>query len=94
LKLLFDANLSPKLANRLSELFPGSIHVFDTGLAQFTSDQAIWEYAGASGFTIVTADSDFIDLHEFSAHRPGWSVLRTATIEQPKLRNCFDATPF
>jgi len=43
LKLLFDANLSPKLVQRLAELFPDSIHVFDTGLAGYTSDETIWE---------------------------------------------------
>jgi predicted nuclease of predicted toxin-antitoxin system len=62
LKLLFDANLSPKLVVRLGELFPDSVHVFDTGLARFTSDETIWDYAGAHGFTIVTADSDFLEL--------------------------------
>jgi predicted nuclease of predicted toxin-antitoxin system len=62
LKLLFDANLSPKLVDRLAELFPGSVHVFDTGLARFTPDENIWEYARANGFTIVTADSDFAGL--------------------------------
>jgi predicted nuclease of predicted toxin-antitoxin system len=61
LKLLFDANLSPKLVGRLAQLFPDSVHVFDTGLARSTSDETIWEYAGANGFTIVTADSDFLD---------------------------------
>jgi len=43
LKLLFDANLSPKLVHRLAELFPDSVHVFDTGLARFTSDEVIWQ---------------------------------------------------
>ena len=62
MKLLFDANLSPKLVSRLCELFPGSEHVFDTGLARSTPDEKIWEYAAAEGFTIVTADSDFLDL--------------------------------
>ncbi len=62
MKLLFDANLSPKLVGRLAELFPDSLHVFNTGLARFTSDEAIWEYAKANGFTIVTADSDFLEL--------------------------------
>jgi predicted nuclease of predicted toxin-antitoxin system len=62
LKLLFDANLSPSLVGRLAELFPGSVHVFDTDLARFTSDARIWDYAKAGGFTIVTADSDFLDL--------------------------------
>ena len=62
MKLLFDANLPPKLVGRLAELFPDSVHVFDTGLARYTSDETIWKYARANGFTIVTADSDFLDL--------------------------------
>lgn len=62
MKLLFDANLSPKLVGRLADLFPDSVHVFDTGLAQNTPDRVIWEYARANQLTIVTADSDFLDL--------------------------------
>jgi predicted nuclease of predicted toxin-antitoxin system len=42
LKLLFDANLSPKLVRRLTELFPDSAHVFGTGLEKSTLDEAIW----------------------------------------------------
>jgi len=64
LKLLLDANLSPRLIKRLGELFPGSAHVFDTGLVRSTSDRNIWEYAARGGFTIVTADSDFLELAE------------------------------
>jgi predicted nuclease of predicted toxin-antitoxin system len=62
LKLLFDANLSARLAERLAELFPGSVHLFATGLARFTTDESIWRYAELRGFTIVTADSDFLNL--------------------------------
>lgn len=62
MKLLFDANLSPKLARRLAELFPDSTHVFETGLARLTSDEAIWVYARDNGFVIVTADADFLSL--------------------------------
>ena len=62
MKLLFDANLSPKLVGRLAGLFPDSIHVFATGLERFTTDGEIWEYARANGFAIVTADSDFLNI--------------------------------
>jgi predicted nuclease of predicted toxin-antitoxin system len=62
LKLLFDANLSPRLVNRLAELFPGSAHVFETGLARQTKDETIWKYARENRLTIVPADSDFVDL--------------------------------
>jgi predicted nuclease of predicted toxin-antitoxin system len=70
LKLLFDANLSPKLVGRLSELFPGSAHVFETGLSRATSDEKIWQYAAAEGFTIVTADSDFLAIAELHGAPP------------------------
>jgi predicted nuclease of predicted toxin-antitoxin system len=62
LRLLFDANLSPKLVERLADLFPDSIHIFSTGLARFTSDEAIWDFAKIHGLTIVTTDSDFLGL--------------------------------
>jgi predicted nuclease of predicted toxin-antitoxin system len=62
LKLLFDANLSPKLVGRLAQLFPDSIHVFDSGLARFTSDESVWEYAKINELVIVTADADFLSL--------------------------------
>jgi predicted nuclease of predicted toxin-antitoxin system len=78
LKLLFDANLSPKLVGRLAELFPDSVHVFDTGLARFTSDEVIWEFAGGHGFVIVTADSDFLEL----------AALRGAPPKVVRLENC------
>jgi len=84
LKLLFDANLSPKLVGRLAQLFPDSAHVFDTGLARHTSDESIWEYARANGFTIVTADSDFLDL---AVCRQRWSNLRTANYRTAQVEN-------
>ena len=61
MKLLFDENLSRRLVTRLSELFPGSIHVSEVELVS-VGDRKIWDYAGASGFTVVTTDSDFFDL--------------------------------
>ena len=62
MKLLFDANLSPKLAVRLRDLFPGSAHVFDAGLIENTADEKIWSFARDRGFAMVTADSDFLGL--------------------------------
>ncbi|MFA6289264.1 MAG: DUF5615 family PIN-like protein [Opitutaceae bacterium] len=32
MRLLFDENLSPSLVTRLASVFPGSVHVRDTGL--------------------------------------------------------------
>ena len=92
MKLLFDANLSPKLVGRLVGLFPGSVHVFDTGLARFTSAEGIWEYAADNGFTIVTADSDFLDLAKSRGAPPKVIQLencnyRTSKVEDLLRRN-------
>ena len=61
MKLLFDENLSHRLSMRINDLFPGSSHVALESLLQ-SRDVEIWEYAGAQGFAIVTADGDFYDL--------------------------------
>lgn len=61
MKLLFDENLSRKLVERLSDLFPGSTHVAFEVLLQ-APDLAVWEHARTHGFAIVTADADFYDL--------------------------------
>lgn len=61
MKLLIDENLSRKLVGRLSDVFPGSIHVSGTGLTQ-SPDAAVWEYAKANGFAILTADANFFEL--------------------------------
>ena len=44
MKLLFDENLSPKLPNRLTDLFPNSLHVRDVGM-KATIDPIVWDYA-------------------------------------------------
>jgi predicted nuclease of predicted toxin-antitoxin system len=61
LKLLFDQNLAPRLVARLAELFPGSEHVGEAGLAM-ADDKAVWDYAKAGGFAIVSKDADFRQL--------------------------------
>ena len=61
MKLLFDQNLSFKLCENLAGLFPGSHHVRLLGLDQ-ADDSALWQFAKANGFCIVTQDSDFADL--------------------------------
>ena len=58
MKVLFDENVSPRLVAALTDVFPGSVHVRDIGLARAT-DAAIWVYARDRGLTIVSKDSDF-----------------------------------
>jgi predicted nuclease of predicted toxin-antitoxin system len=61
LSLLLDENLSPRLVEKLSDLFPGIAHVRQFGLRQ-AADPDIWRYARDNGFNIVTADADFLNL--------------------------------
>ena len=58
MKLLLDVNLSPKIAHRLQDLFPGSTHVHECGLGA-ADDETIWRYAQENGYVIVSKDSDF-----------------------------------
>ena len=61
LLLLFDQNLSYKLINKLSDLFPGSTHVRAEGLDE-ADDIEIWQFAKDNGYTIVSKDGDFLDV--------------------------------
>lgn len=57
-RLLFDENLSVRIARVLVAEFPGSAHVSDLGL-QGASDDAVWDAARTGGYVLVTKDEDF-----------------------------------
>ncbi len=59
--LLFDENLSPRLAASLADIFPGSMHVRDCALKS-SPDADIWAFAGARGLIITSKDADFVSL--------------------------------
>ncbi len=58
MKLLFDENLSPRLAGTLADIYAGSVHVHDCGLGS-ADDVTVWQHAKDNGFTIVSKDADF-----------------------------------
>ena len=61
MKLLFDQNLARVLVRRLTAEYPESAHIAELGLATAT-DRAIWEFARANDYVIVSKDSDFRQL--------------------------------
>jgi predicted nuclease of predicted toxin-antitoxin system len=61
MKLLLDQNMAPRLAGRLSDLYPGSAHVQDLGL-DTASDDDIWDHVRDNDFVVLTKDSDFGDM--------------------------------
>ena len=83
MKLLFDQHLSPKLADRLVDLFPGSSHVQSVGL-DCASDDRVWDYARLNGFAIVTKDEDYNNLSVVQGSPPKviWLQLGNCTTAQ------------
>lgn len=84
--LLFDQNLSPRLVNRLADVYPNALHVAQVGLDRAT-DLEVWEYARTHDCVLVTKDSDFSDLSVLRGFPPKVVWLRlgnctTGDIEQ------------
>ena len=94
MKLLFDENLSPKLPNRLTDLFPNSLHVRDVGM-KATIDPIVWDYAKDNNLMIVSKDADMHDLSLVLGNPPKVIWLRLGTCStlqiESLLRRDFDA---
>lgn len=60
MKLLFDQNLSHRLAAAVQTICPHSTHVRNVGLER-AGDEAVWNHALEHGFCIVTQDADFLE---------------------------------
>ena len=75
MKLLFDQNLAPKLAEQLTDLFPGSLHVRKLGMRE-ADDLQIWNHARANGLIIATKDVDFDNLAVARGHPPKVLLIR------------------
>lgn len=58
MRLLFDQNLSPRLVDALSDIYPGSGHVQSAGLDRAV-DEEVWNHARQHHLIIVTKDTDF-----------------------------------
>jgi len=69
MKLLFDHNLSPRLVDRLADIYPNSQHVFLLGLDQ-ADDRILWEYAKEGEFMVITRDADFNELSILRGYPP------------------------
>jgi predicted nuclease of predicted toxin-antitoxin system len=78
MRLLIDANLSPRIAAQLKGAGFEAVHVADVGLVT-AADEVILDYAAANELVIVSADSDFGGLLAVSpgAARPSVVLLRS-----------------
>lgn len=81
MKLLFDQNLSFRLCDDLSDLFPQSSHVRLAGMSE-ADDRAIWDFAREHGYTIVSQDADFAEIAALFGAPP--NVIWVRTGNQPR----------
>jgi predicted nuclease of predicted toxin-antitoxin system len=88
MKLLFDQNLSPRLAVRLADLHPGSAHVQGLGLDQAT-DQEVWDSARTNGYVIVSKDADYPNLAVLHGHPPKVIWLRLGNCTTREVEDTF-----
>jgi len=82
MKLLLDANLSWRLTSVLTEHFGECIHVNKTELPKPAKDTEIWNYAAAKGYSIITQDSDFLNLFETRGFPPKIILLRMGNMNK------------
>ncbi len=75
MKLLFDQNISFRVANRLKTNFPDCSQVRELQLENL-SDREIWNFAKEKQYTIVTFDADFYDFVTLYGHPPKIIWLR------------------
>jgi predicted nuclease of predicted toxin-antitoxin system len=75
MKLLLDENISFRVINSISLVFPGSMHITksEKGLKL---DNDIFQFAKANAFTIVTFDEDFYELQLLRGSPPKIIWLR------------------
>jgi predicted nuclease of predicted toxin-antitoxin system len=85
-KLLFDENLSHKLARHLSDIFPDSIHVRNIGL-KAADDPLVWDYAKDNDFMIVSKDADMHDLSLVFGNPPKVIWVRLGNCSTTEVEN-------
>lgn len=83
MKLLFDQNISYRIAKKLDGVFPDCKHVTDCKLNN-SDDADIWKFARNNDFAIVTFDSDFYDFSVIYGHPPKviWICLGNLSTNQ------------
>jgi predicted nuclease of predicted toxin-antitoxin system len=90
MKLLFDQNLSPRLAVFFANTFAGSKHVQDINL-DTSDDSVVWEFAKAEGFTIVTKDNDLNNLVAFLGFPPKVVWIRRGNCSTNDIRELLNS---
>lgn len=86
MKLLLDQNISYKVVRLLADAFSDVKHVRSVGLVN-ASDLEIWQYAKINGYTVITFDSDFIELSVLKSSLPKVIWLKFGNSANLKVAN-------
>ena len=86
MKILLDQNISFRVVGLLIASFEKVDHVKMIGLTD-ASDKEIWDYALLNNYTIITFDSDFIEIATLRGTPPKIVWLRFGNSSNLKIAN-------
>ncbi|UTW66119.1 DUF5615 family PIN-like protein [bacterium SCSIO 12643] len=69
MKLLIDQNISKRIIDSISDIFPGSLHITGTQLSNY-SDLEVWNYALKNDFILISTDPEVFDRCVLSEDSP------------------------
>ena len=84
MKLLIDQNISHKIIDSISDIYPESIHVTELNLAEDT-DLQIWEYALVNDFVFLTTDSETCNRNVISTNSPKIICIKSEVVTTTKV---------
>ena len=77
MKLLFDANISWRISEKLKLHFDDCLHVDYIGLNIPAKDIDIWNFAKQNDLIIITNDDDFLNFSNIKGFPPKVVLLKT-----------------
>lgn len=84
MKLLIDQNISHRIIDSISDVYPNSIHVTELDLEN-SSDEAIWKYALINEFTLLTTDSETCSRNVISKESPKIICIQSDVVTTTKV---------
>lgn len=75
------------MVESLSAIWPGSTHVSQEGLSHAT-DRELWEWSKIRGFSIVSKDSDFLNLALLHGAPPKIILIRGGNSSTQTILHC------
>jgi predicted nuclease of predicted toxin-antitoxin system len=84
MKLLIDQNISNRMVNSISDIFPGSKHVLGLSLND-ASDTELWEYALENDFALISTEEQMFDRNIVSEKCPKIIYVKGELMNTTKL---------